>query len=283
MKSVFRISLILSLILTTSLLAEEEKSLNLPCKIILQNDRSWDVDQLNMAGDQIILQGGQLRVPASSVEMAEFEIGGISLQQCARLFRAGKLGVLKQRLEEALDPFEPIWDVNLSHNLSPYLFQLLQVQYWNEDYEAAAKTFSWLQSSGDSEYISKGRLYRILSLIGQGEISTARAQFAEVEKPERISAPMTSYIRALLARQKEDSTLALEKLAEIIAFYSRDIKWMPAALYQEASIYLAQEKGGECSRTKSVLRDIELAYPETVWSEKAVSLRKEITHNDKGN
>lgn len=117
-------------------------------------------------------------------------------------------------------------------------------------------------------------LYRVLLLLDQEQVAEARTIFEEMESPDAVSAVMCMYIRGRLAMERGEYRAALQQVAQVVAFHSRDPEWMAPATELEARIYLA---AGQPEKAAIVAGELILAYPGTSWSKLGEEIKKTST------
>jgi len=106
-------------------------------------------------------------------------------------------------------------------------------------------------------------LRQILGLIDQNRIDEASTLFETARKMDKASPPMLEYLHARLAIARESYTEALQHLAQISVFYSRDPEWAPAAVFFEGLVY---KRTGQAEAARQAAGDLLLGWPESEWS-----------------
>jgi len=147
------------------------------------------------------------------------------------------------------------------------------VQYWNRNYAAAAETIRQLRKSGNQAYVDASSLYYALLLLDQEKLEDAKVMFSNVVDPEKVSVPMTEYYRGQLALKSGDYRQAMQHVAKILAFHSRDAEWLPPATLLEARIY---QDSGHSEKAEVVADELIMAYPGTQWSKLGEKIKREV-------
>jgi tetratricopeptide (TPR) repeat protein len=241
-------------------------------KITVNGGNSFVVKQLNIKGDRLYPDSGTSSTALSMVKEIEFRFSGLSLSMCESMFRTGD----RKSLEGLLGQYvEPVAQYSyLPTNLGEYLVWMLRAQYWNRNEAGASKTIGQIRKMNDSEKTDIASLYFVMLLLDQGKVSDAKIIFTSVAAPENFSVPMAEYIRGKFALEEGDPRQAMQHVARIIAFHSRDPEWMAPATVLEARIY---QHLGQPQKAEIVANELIIAYPGTQWSKLGQQIKKEAT------
>lgn len=211
------------------------------------------------------------------VSAIEFRFSGISLSLCEKMFNTGDRKSLEGLLEQSIGPVAEY--SYLPTNLGEYLLWMLKAQYWNKNTAGAGKTIGQIRAAKNQADIDVASLYFAMMLIDQGKIPDAKRVFESVAAPEDVSVPMAEYIRGKIALEKGDPRQAMQHVARILAFHSRDPEWMAPATVLEARIY---QQLGQPEKADAVANELMIAYPGTQWSKLGAQIKKESMGNAGG-
>jgi tetratricopeptide (TPR) repeat protein len=211
------------------------------------------------------------------VKGIEFRFQVICLPLCEKMFDSGDRKSLEGLLDQHLAPVAQY--SYLPTNLGDYLVWWLRAQYWNGNLAGAAKTIGLIRQTNDPALSEVASLYFAMMLIDQGKLADAKTVFSSVANPDGISVPMAEYIRGKLVLEEGDPRQAMQHVARIIAFYSRDAEWMAPATVLEARIY---QRMGQPGKAMAVADELMIAYPGTQWSKLGEQIKNESTGNAGG-
>ena len=113
-------------------------------------------------------------------------------------------------------------------------------------------------------------LKAVLALIDQDKPAAAARAFAAVKAPDMHTPALAEFVRGRVAFADKKYPEALQHFSNVIVFYSRDPEWMPAATFYEGLVY---KKTGYLTAASNISEELELAYPDTVWSRRATELK----------
>ena len=241
-------------------------------KVTVNAGNSFVVKQLNVKGDRLYQGTGSSSTSLSMIKLIEFRFSGISLNMCDSMFRTGDRKSLEGLIEQNVGPLAQY--SHLPTNLGDYLMWWLKAQYWNGNEAGVAKTVGYIRQTADPILINEASLYFVMQLLDQGKVDNARTVFFSVGNPEEISVPMTEYIRGKLALESGDPRAAMQHVARIIAFHSRDVEWLPSATVLEARIY---QRLGHPQKAEAVANELIIAYPKSRWSKLGEQIKMEST------
>jgi tetratricopeptide (TPR) repeat protein len=263
-------------VLVLSLLALAARA-QYAAKITVNSGNSFVVKQLNIKGDRLYSENGQSSSALSMVKEVEFRFQVIGLPLCEKMFNSGDRKALEGLLDQHLAPVAQY--SYLPTNLGDYLVWWLRSQYWNGNQAAAAKTIGLIRQANDPARSEVASLYFTMMLIDQEKLADAKTIFSSIGNPEGISVPMAEYIRGKLALEEGDPRQAMQHVARIIAFFSRDAEWMAPATVLEARIY---QRMGQPDKAMAVANELMIAYPGTQWSKLGEQIKNESTGNAGG-
>ncbi len=246
-------------------------------QVTLNSGNSFVVGKLDIRGDRLYSANGQSAAAVSMIKSVEFRFSGLNLSMCDSMFRAGKYSSLESLLERNLEPVRPF--SYLSSNLSDYWVWLLRVQYWSNGQSGVTNTIAQIRMGGSPAHVDVATLYFAMLLLDQDQLADAKIVFNSVADPDAVSVPMTEYLRGKIALEEGDYRQAMQHVAKIIAFHSRNVEWMPPATALEARIY---QKSGQPKKAEIVANELILAYPGTKWSALGEQIKKEATGNRGG-
>lgn len=113
-------------------------------------------------------------------------------------------------------------------------------------------------------------LKAVLTLIDEGQTAKAASAFAGLNIPDATSPAMAEFVRGRLALAGKKYPQALQHFSNVIVFHSRDPEWMPAATFYEGVVY---KRTGYLTAASNIVEELEMAYPNTVWSARAAELK----------
>ena len=241
-------------------------------KITVNSGNSFVVHQLNVKGERLYQEAGGSSTALSMIRKIEFHFSGISLNMCDSMFRMGDRKSLEGLLEQNIGPLAQY--SNLPTNLGDYLIWWLKAQYWNGNVAGVGQTIGYIRQADDSVLIDEASMYFAMLLLDQGQVDNARTIFSSVGNPEEISIPMTEYIRGKFALESGELREAMQHVARIIAFHSRDEEWLPPATVLEARIY---QRIGHPQKAVAVAGELIIAYPNSRWSKLGETIKMEST------
>lgn len=215
----------------------------------------------------LVLSQENLAIPLADVQNADFSFAELPQSGCEDLFDSGDYETAYRKLTEILDPLKDGW--MLPGNIDFYLEYKARVCFWTGRDEEMRRIADVLQAKGNP-FAALVPFYEVLSLIKEGRVENAAVLFGQIKDPEKISAPMSEYIKARLAMIGQDYKKALQHLAAIIVFHSRDTEWMPAATFSEGEVYIKTEHADAAA---NIAEELKRAYPGTYWGLRAEELK----------
>lgn len=215
----------------------------------------------------LVLAQENLAIPLTDVQNADFSFETLSQSECEDLFNSGDYETAFRKLNEALEPVKDGW--MLPGNIDFYLECKTRVCFWTGRYDEMRKTAAVLQAK-KSPFVSLFSLYEILALIEEGQVQHAAGLFGQLKEPGKISGPMAEYIKARLAVSEQDYKKALQHLAAVIVFHSRDPEWLPAATFLEGTVY---KKTEHADAAANIAEELKRAYSGTYWGLRAEELK----------
>ncbi len=241
-------------------------------KITVNGGNSFVSKRLNIKGDRLYPDTGSSSTALSMIKQIEFRFSGVSLTMCESMFRSGD----RKSLEGILDQYVgPVAQYSyLPTNLGDYLVWMLRTQYWNKNAAGAGKTIGHIRQMEDPASADIASLYFVMMLLDQGKTADAKTVFASVADPDSFSVPMAEYIRGKIALEEGDPRQAMQHVAGIIAFHSRDAEWMAPSTVLEARIY---QRLGQPQKADAVANELIIAYPGTQWSKLGQQIKQEAT------
>ncbi len=246
-------------------------------KITVSSGNTFVVNKLNIQGDRLFSENGQTSSSLAMIKEIEFRFTGISLAMCEKMFRTGDRKSLEGLLDQYVSPVAQY--SHLPTNLGDYLLWMVRVQYWNESLQGASKTIGLIRQTKNQSLIDAASLYFVMLLIDQQKLSDAKTVFASIADPDSVSVPMAEYIRGRFAHEEGDSREAMQHVARIIAFHSRDPEWMAPATALEALVY---QQLGQPQKAAVVADEMIIAYPGTRWSKLGEKIKMESMGNTGG-
>ncbi|MBT8043191.1 MAG: hypothetical protein KJN67_02745 [Pontiella sp.] len=246
-------------------------------KITVGSGNSFVVNRLNIRDNRLYSNDGQSSSSLAMVKQIEFRFTGLGLAMCEKMFRSGDLKSLESLLNQYVAPVAR--HSALPTNLGDYLLWMVRVQYWNENQPGMSKSIGHLRQTNNQALIDAASLYFVMLLIDQGKLADAKTVFASVAEPDKVSVPMAEYIRGRMAYEERDSRAAMQHVARIIAFHSRDPEWMPPATALEALVY---QQLGQPQKAAVVADEMIIAYPGTRWSTLGEKIKMESMGNTGG-
>lgn len=232
------------------------------------NGAKRTADNLVVQGGKVILAKDNLQVPFEQIAMADFTFEEpLPVEQCEILLKQASYNELAEQLEAFLSPVKQA--LNLPGNLDVYIQYNMRACFWTEQYEEALGLARILQAKG-SRYAPLASLYELMIMLEEQQpVEDIRTALGKIENPEEISGAMVEYIRGRLALEDTKYDQALQHFARVLVYYRRDPEWVPAATFQEGTIY---RSGGEYDKMSAVRKELKLAYPDRYWGERATEL-----------
>lgn len=243
-------------------------------KVSLNSGKSFVVKQLNIRDGRLYLEGGQASTPVSFIKKVDFGFSSINITLCESMFRSGDYKGLERLMTEQIDPV--LVYAGLAGNLNDYLVWRLRAQFWSDDLDGAAKSIASLEQQEASEHADIAHLYSALLLLSQDRLDEAKEMFSSVLNPESVSVPMAEYIHGQIAAGLGDYRQAMLHVSQVLAFYSRDLEWMPAATALEARVY---QETGQLKKAATVANELCMAYPDTRWSVLGEDIKKNVNQD----
>lgn len=241
-------------------------------KVTVNSGNSFVVKSLKIKGDRLFQETGSSSTSLSMIKQIEFRFSGISLKMCDSMFRTGDRKSLEGLLDQSLGPLAQY--SHLPTNLGDYLVWWLKVQYWNGNTAGVGKTISYIRQTGSQEHMDVASMYFAMLLLDQGKLDNAKTVFSSVGSPEDVSVPMTEFVRGKIALEAGQPREAMQHVARIIAFHSRDVEWLPPATVLEARIY---QQLGQPQKAEAVASELIIAYPDSRWSRLGEKIKMEST------
>jgi tetratricopeptide (TPR) repeat protein len=242
-------------------------------KLTFVNGVVRTLSDLTVQGGKVILAGENLQVPFDQIKEAEFTFKAekgqdlLTAEQCEVFLKRAAYKEMADQIDALLEPVKQ--GLALPGNLDVYIQYKMRASFWTGQYDEALRLVQLLRSK-QSAYAPLAGLYEVLAMVEEGRaIGDVRAMFEETENPEAVSGAMTEYIRGRLALEDTNYDQALQHFARVLVYYRRDLEWVPAATFQEGSIY---KWGGEYDALSEIRKELKLAYPDSYWGERAAEL-----------
>ena len=235
--------------------------------IAFANGAIRELDRIDVQQGALLLPADEIRVPISTIQSVDVSFDNLSPARCERLLNEARFEELRTVLEPELAPLEPV--AGAPGNLGGFVRWLMKAAYWTGKTDLARRQIALLKESG-SPFASEAELYDVMILIDEGRSGDAAIKLAETGAPESVSPAMTEVIRARLMMEQKNWPQALQHVANVAAFYSRDPEWMPAAAFYEGSIY---KRTGYLQAASNIVAELEMTYPEGWWSRRAAELK----------
>jgi len=240
-------------------------------RITVSGGNTFVAKELNIKNGRLYTDTGRAASSVSMVKEVEFRFPGLDLNMCENMFRSfSSRKSLEGLLEQYVGPVKQY--TYLPGNLGEYLVWMLRVQFWNGSYTEANQTIELLRDIENTTQQKIADLYYCLILIEQDRVEDAKTVFARISDPDQYSQPMAEYIRGRIALEEGAYRQAMMHAAEIIAFYSRDVEWMPPATALEALIY---QRTGQLQKAGIVADELMMAYPGSQWSRLGEKIKQE--------
>jgi TolA-binding protein len=125
-------------------------------------------------------------------------------------------------------------------------------------------------AAGSSNNGAVRELKAVLMLIEKDQPAEAARALAAVNSPDAEAPAMTEFVRGRLSLAEKKYPEALQHFSNVIVFHSRDPEWMPAATFYEGAVY---KRTGYTEAAANIAEELEMAYPDTVWSRRAAELK----------
>lgn len=231
------------------------------------------VSELVIQGDRVILAQESLQVPFDQIKSAEFTFEAekdeviLSLAQCEVLLKQAAYDELAEKVGAFLAPVEQA--LALPGNLDEYIQYKMRACFWTKQYDEMRRLAQLLQAK-KSDYAPLAALYEVLVMIENGQPpAKVLEEFEKIGNAQDTSAAMTEYIYGRLALEDLQYEQALQRFSKVLVYYRRDPEWVPAATFQEGTVY---KWGGDFDAMSDVRKELKLAYPDSYWSERAAEL-----------
>lgn len=241
-------------------------------KITVSAGNSFVVNELNIQGDRLVAAAGASSTSISMIKSIEFRFNGLGLKMCETMFRSGDRKALENLLRLHVGPVERY--IDLPTNLGDYLVWQARAQYWNENRSGFGRTATLIRKGSNQRQTDIVSLYFAVMLLDQGKLADAQNVFASIEDPGSVSVAMTEYVRGKMAVEDGRLRDAMQHVARIVAFHSRNTEWMPPATVLEARIY---QQLGQPEKAAAVANELLIAYPGSRWSRLGEEIKKEST------
>ncbi len=255
----------------------------LPAKLVMPGDKSWEGTIIARDGEWIEFQTGTsaraIRIGAKTVKELVFEVK-IDSDKLNEMNRNREYERIISSLDRVLAPFAEFGDI--PSNLTVYKALLMELRYKTGDYDKSmAYADQIIMDDRDPALQDKSRVFKALSLIGAGRVDEAEKLMAEYgwsEGLEDDASPEKLYITAKLLALKKQYADAMELVAKIIAFNSQDPDWMQPAELLCAEIYteLGAQNPMMYDSAEEVIRQISLLYKNTNEDDQAQKLKIRI-------
>ena len=261
MKNIIFYKIILIFLLNLSSYSAYESS------IYLSSGSKLFSKNITILDNKLIYDKNKSPISLDYIERVEFKFKNFNDDICSSLFKRNKLVALESLLEELKihSKFSKI-----DSNLPIYFIWLLKSQIWNNNYSEALESIKYLKNTNSKSNYLKAELYLIYILLEKNEIVSANNKFNKIKFSDNESIePMYNYLKARICFNKQQYSLALSYLANIVAYYSFNPEWMAPTLLLEAQIYYLNNKR---EKAFNIVQEIKWIYPNSNWSEKADSL-----------
>ncbi len=253
----------IGIVLLSALFAQAENS----ATIRFQNGAVRTLKSLTVQDGNIFLPDDQISVAISTIANIDMTFDTLSLQQCETLYRSGEFRKLAKLLDAALTPLKMF--EAFPGNLDPFVRWQLRANFWIKKYDVVFDRADLLKTR-KSPFVDEASLYAVLALIEEKKITEATNAFAAIQNPEAISPAMTEVIRGRLAMAEKKYSEALQHFANGVVHHGRDAEWLPAATFYEGMVC---RKTGYLVAALNIAEELELAYPDSIWSRRAVELK----------
>lgn len=237
--------------------------------ITFKNGAERTVDNLVVQAGKVVLAKENLSVPFNQIKSAVFTFEEpLTLEECEGMVKRGEYKELLSQVNEFLAPVRQ--GLELPGNLDQYIQYKMRAGLWAKQYSETLAAASILEKKGSS-YAPLAGLYKVLVLLEQGKSSDEVAgAFSAISDPDRISEPISEYIRGRLAIEKREYETALQHFSNIEVYHRRDAEWAPAAAYYEAVVY---NRTGYLEAAANVVEEFKIAYADSYWGVRADELK----------
>lgn len=168
---------------------------------------------------------------------------------------------------------ELVKDIPLSLSRTEYLEDVIHAAglfVLAEQYELALDLYERTQRYRNSDLHQQVLLWIAYCRDKTGETKSARYYMDEKVGEIETSSPNYSLfrlIKGILLMRGNDYRNAMDEIAQGVVNADRSMIWMPELLFQSAQCYYFLEKKDVA---KSILNEIKLFYPESVWASKSL-------------
>lgn len=252
-------------------MTQNSKAQEYAAKITVNTGSSFVVKKINIRNDRLYSDNGKASTSVDSIKYIEFRYIGINLNLCKSMYRMGDRKSLESLLNQYVGPTTKY--SYIPGNIGSYLEWLLRVQIWNRNYEDAKKTIATLRSMPNPDGVQRANLYFVFLLLEQEDVTSAKKVFDSITERNAASPAMLEYLTGRIAYERGDYDQAMQSVAKILAFHSRDIEWMPPTTLLEAKIYKAK---GQSEKVIAVADELIMAYPGTEWCTFGEEIKKEV-------
>jgi tetratricopeptide (TPR) repeat protein len=189
-------------------------------------------------------------------------------------FIKGDFKTAAEAFKSAVLPAFPYMDI--TNNIAPFAPLLLRCMYFDEQYEDVMVKAGVLEKRlYDLNMRREMALYRIIATIGRKRMDDAIKQlekFGEVKRTDSY-APLYYYAKAAIALHQERWEDLHEMAGRMVAFFPKDMDWMPAGLYLTAEAYMRTRSYDVADQ---IIGEVNRFYPSSRWAALASNLKPEI-------
>ncbi|MBI9020020.1 MAG: hypothetical protein JEZ10_02030 [Verrucomicrobia bacterium] len=245
----------------------------LKVKMQLASGKNYTGTLLERSGDNLSFKpsgaADAVAVPVASVELLEFKLNELGLDETDLLFRSGDYEQLSSLLNEKMPAVLPYADI--PSNLESKVSQWLTASYWSGDYGQVLSVAGTAAKIRSAALAKQALFYSMLTFLEQG--GAARVEpFLDTAKGKGIfpegSAPRM-YVQARILLLDGQYVPAMRIAANLVAEHGRDADWAPQAELLCAELYF---KTGRPESAQVVLESIHECYTSPMITKKAAAI-----------
>ena len=257
----------INILIITALLATPIVQAANTATLRFQNGAVRTLSDLTVQDGKIALPDDQISVAVSTIANIDVEFETLSVEQCESRFAAAEFNELAAQMDAALAPLKPFEAI--PGNLDAFFHWQMRARFWAGQYDSVLRRAELLKTQ-ESPFAAEAALYAVLAMIEEGQMADAATAFATLKNLEAALPTMTQFIRGRLAMAEKKYPEALQFFSNGVVFHSRDSEWMPASTFYEGMVY---KRTGYLVAALNIAEELELAWPDTVWSRRAMELK----------
>ncbi len=245
-------------------------------RVTLQNDKTTDLELLGRRGDGLITRApgnpAEITHAFKDLKRVEFVIT-YDKADPPTLYQKGQFAEAAAALEPVVTPWRPFLDLPNNNGTQLYLLYAKSL-FWAKQYEKSLAACDGMKTALEP-YDRLAQALRVLDLLELRRLEDAGKQADAIQPltPADPEGALYFYAIARLRLAQERIPEAQEAAARIVAFFSRNMEWMPAGLLASAQGY---EAAGKYSVASTIADEVRQLFAESPWAERAEELFKHL-------